>query len=87
MQWWDAVDVIGVDAYYPLTPTNTNPCACSLSMPLRAYLSYNPSQVAPLKHAHPNNRLRAWFCDDDAIAQLCRTSSLPGAPLLPRWPP
>ena len=47
MQWWDAVDVIGVDAYYPLAPTNTNPCACSLSMPLCAYLSYNPSQAAP----------------------------------------
>ena len=83
MQWWDAVDVIGVDAYYPLAPTNTNPCAWSLSMPLRAYLSYNRA-----RQPHPNNRLRACVvCDDDAIAQLCRTSSLPGAPLLPRWPP
>jgi hypothetical protein len=23
--WWDAVDIIGVDAYYSLDPSNTNP--------------------------------------------------------------
>lgn len=23
--WWDAVDIIGVDAYYPLDPSNPNP--------------------------------------------------------------
>jgi len=30
VQWWDAVDVIGVDAYYPLAPTNTNPAVQDL---------------------------------------------------------
>lgn len=31
VQWWDAVDWIGVDAYYPLAPSNTIPCThCSV---------------------------------------------------------
>jgi hypothetical protein len=28
--WWDAVDVIGVDAYYPLDPVEENPCMPSV---------------------------------------------------------
>ncbi len=27
VQWWDAVDVVGVDAYYPIAPSNQNPSA------------------------------------------------------------
>ncbi len=30
VQWWDAVDIIGVDAYYPLAITNSAPSKSSV---------------------------------------------------------
>jgi hypothetical protein len=74
VNWWDAVDYIGIDAYYPLT-TNFNPTRAQL----KAAWASRATQIGTWYNALPANQKRPILFTEVGYTSLDGTNTNPAA--------